>query len=95
MSGNVPNSYFSRSESKSQWYQLAEAVGSQMSTGYSSPVQLTEDLLKTYKQMEKTEQTVPTPKPTPKKNKNENRAMKPQDKTGSYGEKRKPGDYLK
>lgn len=91
LNGNVPNSYFSSSESKSQWYQLAEAVGSQMSTGYSSPVQLTEDLLKTYKQMQKTEQTIPTPKP---KNK-ENRAMKPQDKTGAYGEKRKPGDYLK
>lgn len=93
LNGNVPNSYFSRSESKSQWYQLAEAVGSQMSTGYSSPVQLTEDLLKTYKQMEKTDQTVPTPKPTPKNNKSQ--AMKPQDKTGAYGEKRKPGDYLK
>ena len=25
----------------------------------------------------------------------ESRGMKPQDKTGSYGEKRKPGDYLK
>ena len=91
LNGNVPNSYFSRSESNSQWYQLAEAVGSQMSTGYSSPVQLTEDLLKTYKQMEKTEKTVPTAKPK----KTESRAMKPQDKTGSYGEKRKPGDYLK
>lgn len=91
LSGNVPNSYFSQSESKSQWYQLAEAVGSQMSTGYSSPVQLTEDLLKTYKQMQKTEQTVPKPKPK----KTENRAIKPQNKTGSYGEKRKPGDYLR
>nr|QJB21313.1 MAG: DNA pilot protein [Microvirus sp.] len=89
LSGNVPNSYFNRSESKSQWYQLAEAVGSQISTGYSSPVQLTEDLLKTYKQMQKTEETVPTPKMT------KNRAMKPQDKTGAYGQKRKPGDYLK
>lgn len=59
MSGNVPNSYYSRSESQSQWYQLAEAVGSQMSTSYSSPKQLTEDLLKTYKQMQKTEKTVP------------------------------------
>lgn len=59
LNGNVPNSYFSRSESKSQWYQLAEAVGNQMSTGYSSPVQLTEDLLKTYKQMENTEKTIP------------------------------------
>lgn len=91
LNGNVPNSYFSRSESKSQWYQLAEAVGSQMSTSYSSPKQLTEDLLKTYKQMEKTEQTIPTPKPK----KPESRAIKQQDKTGAYREKRKPGDYLK
>lgn len=59
LSGNVPNSYYSRSESKSQWYQLAEAIGSQVSTGYTSPVQLTEDLLKTYKQMKKTDETVP------------------------------------
>lgn len=58
MSGNVPNSYYSRSEAQSQWYQLAEAVGSQMSTSYSSPKQLTEDLLKTYRQMQKTESTV-------------------------------------
>lgn len=59
LNGNVPNSYFSRSESKSQWYQLAEAVGNQMSTSYSSPYQLTEDLLKTWKQLEKTDKTVP------------------------------------
>lgn len=58
MSGNVPNSYYSHSEAQSQWYQLAEAVGSQMSTSYSSPKQLTEDLLKTYQQMKKTESTV-------------------------------------
>ena len=58
MSGNVPTSYYSRSESQSQWYQLAEAVGSQMSTSYSSPKALTEDLLKTYRQMKKTESTV-------------------------------------
>ncbi|CRH84847.1 Uncharacterised protein [Chlamydia trachomatis] len=66
-----------------------------MSTSYSSPYQLTEDLLKTYKQMEKTEQTVPNPKPNPKPREDKNRAIKPQDKTGAYGEKRKPGDYLK
>jgi hypothetical protein len=59
MSGNVPTSYYSKSQSQSQWYQLAEAVGSQMSTSYSSPKQLTEDLLKTYRQMQKTEKTVP------------------------------------
>lgn len=63
MNGNVPTSYYSRSESNSQWYQLAEAVGSQLSTSHSSPKALVDDLLKTYKAMEKTEATVPT---TPK-----------------------------
>lgn len=60
MNGNVPTSYFSRSESRSQWYQLAEAVGSQLSTSHSSPTALVDDLLKTYKAMEKTEATVPS-----------------------------------
>lgn len=64
MSGNVPNSYYSRSDSQSQWYQLAEAVGSQMSTSYSSPKALVDDLLKTYRSMEKTEATVPKSAPT-------------------------------
>jgi hypothetical protein len=63
MNGNVPTSYYSHSESNSQWYQLAEAVGSQLSTSHSTPKALVDDLLKTYKQMEKTEATVPT---TPK-----------------------------
>ena len=43
---------------------LAEAVGSQLSTSHSSPTALVNDLLKTYKAMEKTEETVP--KATPK-----------------------------
>lgn len=60
MNGNVPTSYYSRSESNSQWYQLAEAVGSQLSTSHSTPKALVDDLLKTYKAMEKTEATVPT-----------------------------------
>lgn len=98
MSGNVPTSYYSKSESQSQWYQLAEAVGSQMSTSYSSPKQLTEDLLKTYRQMKKTESTVPEAAGGAGRNKpktGESQAMQPQDKTGKYGEKRKPGDYLR
>lgn len=64
MNGNVPTSYYSRSESDSQWYQLAEAVGSQLSTSHSSPKALVDDLLKTYKAMEKTEKTVPSKKNT-------------------------------
>lgn len=98
MSGNVPTSYYSKSQSQSQWYQLAEAVGSQISTSYSSPKQLTEDLLKTYRQMQKTADTVPGAAGGAGRNKpktGESREMKQQDKTGSYGERRKPGDYLK
>lgn len=59
MSGNVPTSYYSKSESNSQWYQMAEAVGSQLSTSHSTPKALVDDLLKTYEQMKKTEATVP------------------------------------
>ncbi len=60
MNGNVPTSYFSRSESHSQWYQLAEAVGTQLSTSHSSPKSLVEDLMKTYNAMQDTEATVPS-----------------------------------
>lgn len=98
MSGNVPTSYYSRSQSQSQWYQMAEAIGQQMSTGYSSPTSLVNDLLKTYNAMQDVEDTVPDNKPKnePKKNNNNNnRSIKPQDKTGGYGEQRKPGDYLR
>lgn len=59
LSGNVPNSYYNKSIAKSTWYQLSEAVGSQMSKGYTSPYELTKDLLKTYEQMEDTEKTIP------------------------------------
>lgn len=62
MSGNVPNSYYNKSVSESQWYQLAEAVGSQLSTSHSSPKALVEELLKTYDAMQNVEQTVPKPK---------------------------------
>ncbi len=59
MSGNVPTSYYSHSESASQWYQLADAVGSQLSMSHSTPKALVDDLLKTYEAMQKTEATLP------------------------------------
>lgn len=62
MSGNVPNSYYNRSISHSEWYQLADAIGTQISEGHSSPKALVDDLLKTYRAMEKTEATVPKQK---------------------------------
>lgn len=96
MSGNVPTSYYSKSQSQSQWYQLAEAVGQQMSTSYSSPTALVNDLLKTYNAMGDVEKTVPKEKGGGKFSAGAGRStIKPQDKTGNYGEKRKPGDYLR
>ena len=62
LSGNVPTSYYNRSESHSQWYQLADAIGTQMSQGHSTPKSLVEDLMKTYKAMQEVEKTVPEPK---------------------------------
>lgn len=59
LNGNVPTSYYSRSQSQSQWYQLADAIGTQMSQGHSSPKSLVEDLIKTYEAMQKVEKTVP------------------------------------
>lgn len=61
LSGNVPNSYYNRSVSHSEWYQLADAIGTQMSQGHSSPKSLVEDLMKTYNAMQKVEKTVPEP----------------------------------
>lgn len=90
LSGNVPTSYYNRSESHSQWYQLADAIGTQMSMSHSNPEALVKDLLKTYNAMEKVEKTVPEPKKG-----REQEFTKPQNKTGDYGEKRKPGDYLR
>ena len=48
--------------------------------------------------MERTEETVPEAAGGGGRSKtkpDQDRAMKAQDKTGKYGERRKPGDYLK
>lgn len=62
LNGNVPTSYYNKSEASSQWYELADAVGSQLSQSHSSPKALVDDLLETYKAMKKAEETVPKPK---------------------------------
>lgn len=59
MNGNVPTSYYNRSQSESQWYQLAEAVGSQLSQSHSSPESLVKDLEETWNAMKHVEETVP------------------------------------
>lgn len=90
--GFVPNAYSSTSWSKSDWYNAAESWQQMLSSTHMTPYGLQKALTEvgndTSKAIEKV--TEKNRKVTEK-----NRSMKPQDKTGTYGEKRKPGDYLK
>lgn len=90
--GFVPNAYSSSSWSKSDWYSAAQSwqqmLSSTQMTPYGLQKALTEVGNSTSKAIEKaTEKT--------KKGTEQSRSMHQQDKTGAYGEKRKPGDYLK
>lgn len=89
--GFVPNAYTSSSWSKSDWYNAAESWQSMLSTTHMSPYGLTKALTEIG---EGTDETIE--KATePEKKGRKPEAMKPQDKTGAYGEKRRPGDYLR
>lgn len=90
--GFVPNAYSSTSWSKSDWYNAAQSWQQMLSTTHMTPYGLQKALTKvgdnTSKAIEKaTEKT--------EKAAGQSKSIKPQDKTGAYGEKRKPGDYLK
>lgn len=90
--GFVPNAYESSSWSQSDWYNAAQSWQQMLSTTHMTPYGLqkaltdvasdTDDAIK--------KATKPTAKQPNKKN-----YIAPQNKTGKYGEKRKPGDYLK
>jgi hypothetical protein len=90
--GFVPNAYSSSSWSKSDWYNAAESWQQMLSSTHMTPYGLQKALTEvgsgTDKAIEKA--TEKTEKAT-----EQSRSMKPQNKTGSYGEKRKPGDYLR
>lgn len=87
--GFVPNAYESSSWSESDWYNAAQSWQQMLSTTHMSPYglqkALTDVASDTGKAIDKA-----TAKQPKKKN-----YIAPQDKTGKYGEKRKPGDYLK
>lgn len=87
--GFVPNAYESSSWSQSDWYSAAESWQQMLSSTHMTPYGLQKTLTEignnTGKEIQKA-----TQKEQRKKN-----YIAPQDKTGSYGEKRKPGDYLK
>lgn len=91
-SGFVPNAYESSSWSKSEWYNAAQSWQQMLSTTHMSPYGLQKTLTGiangTDKAIDKA--TKATEKQSTKKN-----YIAPQDKTGKYGEKRKPGDYLR
>lgn len=90
--GFVPNAYSSSSWSQSDWYNAAQSWQQMLSSTHMTPYGLQKALTEvgsdTNKAIEKA--TKKTEKGT-----EQSRSMKQQDKTGTYGEKRKPGDYLK
>lgn len=87
--GFVPNAYESSSWSQSDWFNAAQSWQQMLSTTHMTPYglqkALTDVASDTGDAIEKA-----TAKQPKKKN-----YIAPQDKTGKYGEKRKPGDYLK
>lgn len=92
--GFVPNAYESESWSKSDWYNAAQSWQQMLSTTHMTPYGLANALTKVGDDTSKA--ITDATKKTGKEGKTEqNRSIKPQDKTGKYGEKRKPGDYLR
>ena len=93
--GFVPNAYESSSWSKSDWYNAAQSwqqmLSSTQMTPYGLQKALTEIGEDTSKAIDKN-----VPKRSERKNNyRKNNYQAPQNKTGSYGERRKPGDYLR
>lgn len=97
-SGFVPNSYSSTSWSKSDWYNASQSWNQMLSETHLSPYGLQKALTnigdKTDETIEKV--TDKMGKKAANSDKIGNKTNNPmQDKTGAYGQKRKPGDYLK
>lgn len=105
-SGFVPNSYSSESWSKSDWYNAAQSWNQMLSSTGMSPY----GLMKAFEGINNgvdnvMNENVPNNR-TSGKNEHggitaqnfggtKKNAITMQDKTGSYGQKRKPGDYLR
>ena len=91
--GFVPNAYSSSSWSTSDWYNAAQSWQQMLSETHLTPYGMQKALTEIGNETDKaTEEAVE--KVTPRQGRKQE-FTKPQDKTGSYGEKRKPGDYLK
>lgn len=99
-SGFVPNSYSSESWSKSDWYNAAQSWNQMLSSTGMSPYGLAKALDGINKGVDNVmNDNVPNNKQGGITTRNfggtKKNAITMQDKTGSYGQKRKPGDYLK
>lgn len=88
--GFVPNAYESSSWSKSDWYNAAQSWQQMLSSTHMTPYGLQQALTEIGEDTSKA-----IDKNVPKKSDKKSNYQAPQDKIGSYGEKRKPGDYLK
>lgn len=88
--GFVPNAYESSSWSKSDWYNAAQSWQQMLSSTHMTPYGLQQALTEIGEDTSKA-----IDKNVPKKSDRKSNYQAPQDKTGSYGEKRKPGDYLR
>lgn len=93
--GFVPNAYESNSWSKSDWYNAAESWQQMLSNTHMTPYGLTKALTKIANGTDDAIKDAVKPTTKQPKQPNKKNYIKPQDKTGKYGEKREPGDYLK
>lgn len=96
--GFVPNSYSSTSWSKSDWYNASQSWSQMLSETHLSPYGLQKALTNIGNKTDETIENV-TNKVRGKAANSDKIGNKPnnpmQDKTGAYGQKRKPGDYLR
>lgn len=96
--GFVPNSYSSTSWSKSDWYNASQSWNQMLSETHLSPYGLQKALTNIGNKTDETIEKVTNKmgKKSANSDKIGNKPNNPmQDKTGAYGQKRKPGDYLK
>lgn len=106
-SGFVPNAYESESWSQSDWYNAAQSWNQMLSSTNMTPLGLQKALSEIgEKAGNAIEEGVNTGNRTSRENEHrgvtaqnfggaKKNAVAMQDKTGSYGQKRKPGDYLR
>lgn len=90
--GFVPNSYSSSSWSKSDWYNASQSWNQMLSETHLSPYGLQKALTNINNETNNTIEEI-TNKTNNEIGHKTNNPM--QNRTGDYGQKRKPGDYLK